>query len=318
MPKVRYKKKSPYRPWRPMEPGDIVDIVAPASSGTLKGLKRAMQFVRAMDLEPRVSENIFGRHLFCAHSDEERFKQLKKAIYAKDSKLVWSLRGGWGSARLLPQMLRLQPPKENKIFIGYSDLTTLHILFNFSWKWATLHGSMLESLAKAPRKSREVLELCRLVFGEVDSLTYTGLYPLNNLAREERQLDGFVVGGNLTLLQSVLGTPLQPSLKGKILVLEDVNERGYQIDRMLVHLRQSGVFHGVKAIIFGDFVGTDRIDIWRYLREDFAQTLSIPILRGLPIGHRKGQRPLPLWTPAKLELGRRATLRVESGVIHGI
>ena len=303
------------RYWKPMKPGDIVDIVAPASLGTVTGLKRAIRFVKGLGLEPRVSGDIFGKDLFCAQSDEERFGQLKKALYAKDSKAIWGLRGGWGSARLLPYLAQLRPPSRSKIFIGYSDLTTLHMFFNSFWNWSTIHGSMLESLgAGSSKKSREVLDLCRLIFGEVNLLEYKGLYPLNDLARSPGVLRGDLIGGNLTLIQTCLGTPWQISLEGKILILEDVNERGYQIDRMLVHLYQSGIFEGVRAIIFGDFVGRENLNIWKYIREKFSQTLSVPMLRGLPIGHSRRQRPLPLCTPAQLELGtRRGVLKVESG-----
>ena len=300
-----------------MEPGDIVDIVAPASSCTKNGLQKAIQFVKQLGLEPRVPHDIFGNNPLCSHSDEYRFHHLKKAIQSKDSKAIWSLRGGWGSARLLPKLTRLKAPKQSKIFIGYSDITALHMFFNCSWNWPTIHGSMLEELGRGGRSRHELLDFRNLIFGEVDSLEYKGLIPLNDSAQKKKNIRGTVVGGNLTIVQSSLGTPWQVLPKGKILVLEDVSERGYQVDRMLVHLDQAHFFKGVRALIFGTFTGGEErnsLPLWKDVQKDFAKNSSIPVLKGLPMGHGKKQRPLPFFTPAQLKLGGTlATLKVMSG-----
>ena len=301
--------------WKPLQQGDIVEIVAPASKSSMEGLQKAAQFVRKLGLQPRVPEDVFGgREQFCAHSDSQRFYHLKKAIYARDSKAIWSLRGGWGSARLLPSLSRLKHPRQSKLFIGYSDLTTLHLFFNSFWNWTTLHGSMLVELGQGESKGEEWSDFRKLIFGETKCLEYKGLIPLNDKARSERLIQSRVMGGNLTLLQSNLGTPWQSSLKGKILVLEDVGEKVYWVDRRLVHLQQANFFKGVSAIIFGNFIGESHHRLWKYVREDFAQRLSIPILKGLPLGHGGHQRPMPFLTKAHLKLGEKwGRLKVHSG-----
>ena len=299
--------------WKPLKKGDVVDIVAPSSASTEEGLQGAVKFVEGLGLEPRVPEDIFGRDRFCANSDPYRLRHLKRALYARDSRAVWCLRGGWGAARLIPHLARLKPPPSSKIFIGYSDITTLHLFFNFFWDWATVHGSMLERMGRLSQRSREFLDFHRLIFGKTDVLEYKGLLPLNDLASQKRVIQGPVVGGNLSLVQSILGTPWQVSLHGKILALEEVGERGYRVDRILVHLQQAGLFKGVRAIVLGDFLGLESASMWRYLREDFAERLPIPVLKGLPFGHGGRQRPVPFCTPSQLKLGERGELRVHSG-----
>ena len=121
---------SKIKTWSALEPGDIVDIVAPSSGSDREGLQQAMSFIRSLDLVPRFQKGIFGADLLCASTDENRFKQLKKAIAAKDSKVIWCLRGGYGSARLLPMLDKLKAPKTAKLLIGYSDITHLHMFVN--------------------------------------------------------------------------------------------------------------------------------------------------------------------------------------------
>ena len=320
MTQVHQRRNTSIQLWKPLNPGDIVDIVAPASASTNRGLEKAIQFVESLGLVPRVPKDIFGGdNKFCSQSDKYRFRHLQKAIYAKDSKAIWSLRGGWGSARLLPRLTRLKAPEQSKIFIGYSDITSLHLFFNFSWNWPTIHGSMLEELGgRGQVNHRELSDFQKLIFGETDFLQYKGLIPLNNPAHQKKTIKGVIVGGNLTVIQSSLGTPWQMSSRGKIVAIEDIGERGYRVDRMLVHLEQAGFFQGARAIVFGDFVGCEESDssnLWKEAQNLFAKKSPTPVLKGLPFGHGDSQRPLPLFTPAQLKLGRLSTLKVMSGFI---
>lgn len=300
--------------WKSLQLGDVVEIVAPAFRSTQRELQKSIDFVRRLGLKPRVPKDIFGRDWFCAHSDSERFRHLRRAIQATDSKAIWSLRGGWGSARILPLLSRLKAPRGSKVFIGYSDMTTLHLFFNSRWNWPTLHSPMLSEWGQNLVGKGELSSFRRVLFGEREFLEYGSLEPLNEKAQKKRILKGCVMGGNLTLLQASLGTPWQVSAKGKILVLEEVGERGYRVDRMLVHLQQAGLFQGALALVFGHLLGKDSRYLWKYIRKDFAKRLVIPVLKGLPLGHGRRQKTVPLGTFAELQLGeKKGNLRIHSG-----
>ena len=306
------KKTTPL--WQPLCRGDIVDIVAPASASTKEGLEEAIGFVERWGLHPRWPADIFGPDELCANSDQKRFEHLKKALQAKDSQILWSLRGGWGSARLMPMLTTLKSTTPTKIFIGYSDMTTLHMFFNDAWKWPTLHSSMLYELSTEEGRQQESTELRKLLFGFTSSLEYKNLKPLNKLARQEKIIHAPIVGGNLTVLQSSLGTPWQVLPKGKILALEDVNEEAYRVDRMLFQLEQAGFFKDVCAIIFGSFTGGKEKNsslLWKVIKNRFAKEASVPILKDLPFGHAPQRRPLPLLTTAQLQLGPSCALHVQ-------
>jgi muramoyltetrapeptide carboxypeptidase len=304
--------------WYSLQPGDIVEVVAPSSLSSQKDFQNAIKFVEELGLIPRAPKNIFGKDLLCANTDEMRFQHLKQALLAKDSKIVWSLRGGYGSLRILPQLHQLKKPPSKKLFIGYSDTTGLHNFFNTKWKWPSLHATMLEELGRGEAGRREIQDLTRTLYGLDDELVFKNLKPMNKSARMNKNIHSQVVGGNLAIIAATLGTPWSFKAKDKILVLEDIGERGYRVDRMLVHMEQAGVFEGVKAVIFGDFVGgeenkgEDCVYLWKDVQVRFAKESKFPVLKGIPFGHGAFQRPMPFQTPCVLQTGSSPTLSVRT------
>ena len=305
--------------WQALEPGDVVDIVAPASDSTRKDFKKAIKFVEKFGLIPRFPKDLFGEDVICSNTDKKRFEHLKKALKAKDSKVIWCLRGGYGSGRLLGSLDKLKKPKQAKLLVGYSDITSLHNFLNNKWNWPTLHASMLEEFGAGFGGRREINDMKRVLFGVSDSMEFRSLTPMNSRARQVKTLRSSVVGGNLCILTSTLGTPWHFNPKGKILAIEEIGERGYQVDRMLNHLHQAGYFKGLRALIFGDFVGGEEKDssyLWKQVRNRFAKEADFPVLKGLPFGHGSFQRPMPFNTKAELKLGPECHLRVKTQVIR--
>jgi muramoyltetrapeptide carboxypeptidase len=149
----------------PVRKGDIVDVVAPASKCTPLELRRAIQEIKALGLKPRVPKNLFGKSELFSNSDDVRLKHLKDAIYARDSKLIWCVRGGYGAIRLMPQIEKWPRPKQAKIFLGFSDITTLHAHFNKRWKWPTLHGPLMDRLGRDAMSAGEKRALVGMIFG---------------------------------------------------------------------------------------------------------------------------------------------------------
>lgn len=294
-------------------------MVAPGYRSTDQELKGGLDFLRAWGLVPRVSKQVFGRDLLCANTDEARLTQLSRALLAPDSNAVWCVRGGYGSIRLVPGLQRLRKPKiKPKVFIGLSDITTLHLFLNQNWGWPSVHGPLLDRLGRKAALPRYERELKRFVFGELDEIVFPGLKPLNAEAKKNGVVRGPVSGGNLTVLQSSLMGEASWDTDGRILFFEDIGERAYRVDRMLEQMLQAGLFKRAKAIVFGQFTGGNEADgknlIWPVIRH-FAAKVPLPVFSGLPSGHDVVQRPLPLGAPAVLRLGARGELVCETGCL---
>jgi muramoyltetrapeptide carboxypeptidase len=293
------------RPEALLRPGDVVEVVAPGFRCPPESLRAGVAFLRRLGLKPRVPRTLFGADLLCANSDRKRFEHLRRALAAPDSRCVWCIRGGYGAIRLVEPLMRSGRPRRRKLFIGYSDATTLHYLLNQHWNWPSLHGPLLDRLGSGTVRAEQLEELRAVLFGAAGEVTFAQLTPLNAAARQRRTVTAKLFGGNLTVLQTIVGTALERRPRG-ILFLEDVGERGYRVDRMLQHLSQAGVFRGVRAVVFGAFVGgreSDGRTLVPAVLERFARERPFPVLMGMQAGHGEHQRPVFLGTRAELACG---------------
>lgn len=303
-----------------LKKGDLVDIVSPGSSSRLDDVKLSVELLTSWGLFVRLPEETFEEHPFHSNEDQIRLRLFKKAISSKDSQAVWCLRGGYGANRLLPELLKMKAPTRAKPLIGYSDVTSLLLLLTQKWKWTSFHGPLLESLISGRLPAQQVEECRQVLFGEKTELQYP-LLPLNKAALKLKKQQGSVIGGNLVVLQSSLGTPLPLKTKGKILFLEEIGERGYRVDRMLEQLSQSGALTGCQAILFGDFLGGDEKDqtnFVKYAIERFAVQTKIPCFDGFEVGHGSKNRILPLGPKATLMGGSAAYLKIQLKIQSGV
>jgi muramoyltetrapeptide carboxypeptidase len=259
-----------------------------------------------------MSAKIFGRSKLFAQSDEERLKQLKAALLAKDSDAIWCARGGYGSLRLLPELAKLKRPKKFKWLLGYSDITTLHLFLNSKWGWPTLHSPNLDRFGRGAALMQEVIELNSILFNQEVYLAHK-LTPLNAAAKKKTTLKGSIVGGNMACLQASFGTPWGMAPQKRILFFEDISERPHRMDRMFTQMGQAGLFNKAQAVVFGDMTGLSNMDerlLWNDVIARFAASQKIPVLRGVRAGHGKLQRTIPFLTDATLHLGTAAKLEM--------
>lgn len=291
------------RAWQYLKENDIVDIVAPGYPTTLEELQGGIDFLNDWKLRPRVSSKILAPHFLHSNEDDVRFETLKTAILAEDSKVIWCLRGGYGANRLLPYLAKMKKPRHKKLLIGISDISSLHTFLTQEWGWVTLHGPLLDRLGKGLIAPKYEKELHNILWGKTKEVEFKTLKPMNKAAKDLKQVKASVIGGNMTVLQSTLGTPWQIKTKGKFIFFEELAERGYRIDRIFEHFRQCGLFKGCSGIILGDFIGGQepqggsKIDP---VLERWAQDLAIPVFKGLQAGHGEIQRPIPFNTECEL------------------
>lgn len=289
-----------------LKPGDSVELIAPASRCADNLLSDIKKLLESWQLNCIVDKDIFGDDLLCANTDEIRFRLLKNALQRAETKAVICARGGYGCMRLIPELTKMAPPDLCKLFVGMSDITALNLYLQQQWHWPTLHGAL--ALDKFSPES--IAAVKSILFGEVAVVEFSGL-PLNRLAENNHLIEAPVTGGNLCLVQTSIGTAWQMDGRGKIILLEEVSERGYRIDRMLEHLHQTNMFKEAAAIILGDFIEgkeSDGSSLVNPVLTRFAQHCPIPVIQVQGIGHGYINMPIPLGTKAKLQLGKKIKL----------
>ena len=304
---------------RPLKPGDKVDVVAPGFRSENKDvLRKATEFLNSWGLVARIPQDLFGSHFLHANSDEIRLKHLIQALSASDSAAIWCLRGGYGANRLLPALDAYFSKKQNKEkiypakiypakihpkwFLGISDITSLHLYLVQKQGLFTLHAPLLDRMALGQLPGPIASQIKSILFdpGQTE-LVFKLKGP------RSPKIKGVLVGGNLTVLQSTIGTPWQVQLKNKILFVEDIGERAYRVDRVLEHFRQAGLFKGLKALVFGQFIGglePDKTNKMPDLIRRWSKDLDCPVFAGLEVGHSEWQWPIPIGLAGEIENGR--------------
>lgn len=277
-----------------LQEGDSIAIVAPA--GILKNkrdlINQAKQLAESWGLKVVMGEHVFNQNNHFAGTDEERAEDFQKALDNPNIKAIWSARGGYGSVRILDQLNFSMFKKHPKWVIGYSDVTALHNhIHNLGFE--TLHAMMGTSMLFDPEKTKESKETLRkALFGE--SLTYELEDSKYNV---EGSVEGELIGGNLTILVTMLGSKSQLNTDGKILFIEEIGEYKYHIDRMLQSLKRAGYFDNLKGLIVGDMTNIKKnTTVWgtsiEQLILDATSEYDFPVLFGFPAGHEPDNRAL--------------------------
>lgn len=301
-----------FRAPKPLEAGAQVALVAPA--GPLQKpeeLPRAQENARTLGWEPTVGAHATEKIGYLAGHDRDRLNDINRALRDPKIDAIWILRGGYGMMRILPGIDYDALSRTPKAIIGYSDVTALHAAVQRRCGLISYHGpTAREVLTDFSRDSFQ-----RAVIEQTDSC---GAAP-NAREINAGAAEGRLVGGNLSLLSSLCGTPFMPDLTDGILILEDVNEPVYRIDRMLQQLKLAGVLNGCKAIVFGQCTscpedaggaeaGGRQFD---EVLGELVHSLGVPCLAGIPVGHIAEQWTIPLGALAKLDTAT-STLTVTS------
>jgi muramoyltetrapeptide carboxypeptidase len=296
---------------RALRPGDLIGICAPAGAVLPDAVEAGTATLRALGFEVRLSDSIRERRAFTAGTVERRLADLH-ALFADDGVAgILCARGGAGSAWLLPRLDAALLRRHPKVFVGYSDITFLH-LFLHAQGLATFHGPMAARELADGGYDRDSF------FGAItgEGPLYTA--PADDLVVLRRgAAEGRLRGGCLSILAAAAGTPwpLRADADGTILFLEDVDERPYRIDRLLYQLRMTGAFEGVRGLVFGDMKGcaplvSDSFTLEEVVLEALAG-LDIPIALGLSSGHTASPCvTLPLGVRARLECGEDARFEI--------
>jgi muramoyltetrapeptide carboxypeptidase len=295
----------------PLRPGAHVALVSP--SGPLNGpheLERALDTAQSLGWTTWVGPHALARDGYFAGADTQRAADLITALTDPRIDGIWCLRGGYGAARLLPALWPVLEQAPPKALMGYSDITALHA----AWQRA----GVVSYHAPTARSPLSVYSREHLTAVVQHASPVVGTAPEATVLRGGRA-HGRLVGGNLALVASLCGTPWACDFQDAIVVLEDINEATYRLDRMLTQLRQSGAFDGCVGLALGHF--TDCVDTTEDgtralvdIAQELADALHVPALLGVPIGHIADQWTVPLGAYAQLDADAR-TLTMRSDLI---
>jgi muramoyltetrapeptide carboxypeptidase len=311
--------------------GDTIAVIAPASAPPdPKAVDRSVAALERLGFKPKLSPNVRKRWGFLAGADRERAGDLMKMFTDPKVNAILCLRGGYGTARLLPLLDYQTIHAHPKIFIGYSDITSLHCAFLVKSNLVSFHGPMLNSdfikdnlpaftlqsflrTLTHPAAPGSIFGSAKSEVGRTRSVPRTSPFspcPSPPTILRPGRASGPLIGGNLSILCTTLGTPFQPSFKNSILFLEDLAEVPYRFDRMLTHLLNAGLVQQVAGVAIG--INKDCRDPKAKTGREYRQTLEdvfkerllplkVPIVTGLPFGHIRLNATLPVGILATLD-----------------
>lgn len=314
---------------RALKPGDTIGFVAPAGDLNRERIERAVERLEAMGFKVVIPENLFRKNGYLAGTDQERADELMAMFLDPEIDAVFPGTGGYGTTRMLHLLdydaIRAHP----KMLIGFSDITGLHMALHQKAGLVTFHSPNPQYGLGSEGEWNPFTEASfwRAVLAE----SYVG-DPEYVIAADERveypvttvtggKARGMIVGGNLSLVQAVTGTPYQLDTRGKILFLEDIGEAPYRVDRMLRQLKDSGQLDGIAGAVLGRFTRrksedtSDETTTMEEVLDEYFGPLGVPVLRDFPAGHVSDHVTLPMGVEVELDADAQTISVLERPVV---
>jgi muramoyltetrapeptide carboxypeptidase len=292
-----------------LKSGDEVAMISPAFAIDESKVMEAVKFLEGWGLKIRLGRNVFGKEGPFAGTEEERLSDLRIMTSDKKIKAIFFSRGGYGMLKIIDKVdfsvLRRHP----KWYIGFSDITVLHLWLNKIHNIASVHGEMPLNYSNAEKSTETFTSLHGALFGDLQDIEWKGDFIRPGNA------EGEVTGGNLSLIYSLIGTPAEPETKGRILFIEDVGEYYYHLDRMLTSLKLSGKLKDLSALVVGGMNKMEETSLpWGKSPEQIISAIvseySYPVFFNFPAGHINDNRAFYIGMKAKISLdGGKAVLK---------
>lgn len=291
---------------------DYIGIVSPASCEEREYIESKIHILSKLGINYKLGKSLFNKYGYFAGTDSERAADFMHMILDPEIKGIICFRGGYGSIRILNHLNYNLIKANPKIILGYSDITLLLNYISQKTGLITYHGPMINSnltdtLTLESLKKQLYTPNNKII---LDKITYNKLTILNENKINKDILTGHLIGGNLSMLCSSLGTPYEVNMKNSILLLEDIGECPYKIDRMLTQLRLSNKFKSVKAILLGHFTNCESSVPNRSfsLNETLLQNLlplNIPLFLNIPSGHNYPNLTFPIGSNIKIDFKKK-------------
>jgi muramoyltetrapeptide carboxypeptidase len=301
---------------------DLIGIVAPASPvADPSRIDRGVSYLERLGYNVVVGPNVLRQHGYLAGTDEERIADLHSMLRDPRVRMILCARGGYGTPRLLPLLDYRLIKRDPKILVGFSDITALQLAFWTKCTLVTFHAPMLATDMAEPMDpfTEEMFWIMVTSSAKLGSVTFPE--PMKTKVVRPGSFVGHLLGGNLSILVSMLGTPYQPALDNSALFLEEVGEEPYRVDRMLMHLQNASVLTNCHGIMVGQCADCTPRDLSRpslsldEVFKEFALACKKPLLTNVPFGHVKQKITLPVGVKARVNVERRSMELLEAAVV---
>lgn len=282
-------------------PGDTIAVIAPASAPKNPDVyERGFEALSERGYEViRLRENI-ERHGYLADTDAVRIAEINEAIRRPDVKAIFCVRGGYGTPRLLPYLDYEAAALHPKVLVGYSDITALHWALYQKAGWQGLSGHLVVEWADLDAPSEQLFWDW---LNGVETPDATGPHGEQLTPMRKGTAEGVLLGGNLTLMAALIGTPYMPDLKGAILFIEEVGEKPYSVDRMLMHFKLAGLLDELGGVVLAGFTEGETAAptlTFDQVFEDYFGQATYPVARDLHYGHWETKLCMPVGLRARL------------------
>lgn len=287
-----------------LKKGDKIGIIAPARKIEMDELKASIAVFESWGLEVELGKNIFARDRQFAGTDQQRAEDLQSMMDNPEVRAIVCARGGYGTIRLLPLLDFSKFQKDPKWIVGYSDITALHAHLNQNMGVKSIHGIMPLNFPKDGTESQAIKSLKNSLFGKGNTYEFD-----KHKFNREGKVGGEITGGNLSVVYSIAGTKYDIDPSGKILIIEDLDEYLYHIDRMMMNLKMSGKLENLKALIVGGMsdMNDNSIPFGKTAYEiihDAIKEYSYPVCFDFPAGHVENNYAVVLGSKCELEIGK--------------
>lgn len=306
---------------RKLKLGDTIGLIAPSGAVRTEGtIERAIAETERMGFKVKLGESVGKKYGYLSGTDEVRARDVNRMFADDEVDAIVCLRGGYGAMRILDQLDYDMIAKHPKIFMGFSDITALHIALLQRCGLVTFHGPMptADWADKAMNDfSRESMYRALMHAMPMGSLANPPEYPMTSV--NPGQAEGRLVGGNLMLIVSSLGTPWELDTKGRILFIEEIGEHTYCVDRMLTQLRLAGKLDDCAGVVFGNFANCTieypafGLSLEEIIR-DVVAPCGKPVFTGLRCGHCTPKLTLPLGAMCRMDADECSLTVLESAV----
>ena len=300
--------------------GDVIGICSPASPPqSEEKLNRGISYLERIGFRVELGKHIFKKYGYLAGSDKERAADLNNLFSNPKVKAIFTTRGGYGSQRILSILDYRTIRRNPKILVGYSDITALHLALLSKAGLITFSGPMVTVQMSSRLKGKVEEQFWDMLMSSKIPKPMQSASSLEKILASQGKASGRLIGGNLSVLTELVGTQFFPNINKSILIVEEVDERPYRIDRMLQHIRYSGIYKNIRGIALGKFVSckADKKKPTLTLKHIFRDTFSdsnIPIVSGFRFGHIQNSECFPIGVQVHLDGNKKIIKFLESGV----
>jgi muramoyltetrapeptide carboxypeptidase len=298
--------------------GDTIGLVAPAGIESTDKIEKGIEKLKSLGFNIKTGKHIYDKWGYFAGKDEDRAEDIMSMFEDDEVHMVLCVRGGYGAMRIIPYLDFHKVKKNPKVFMGYSDITVLLNTMYQKEGLITFHGPMINSSLQVEETLESFLNTIMRGYEEYYIKNPVHMPMVSNT---DKSAEGRIVGGNLSLICSVLGTPYEIDIKDKLLFIEEVGEAPYRIDRMLTQLQLTGKLKECAGIILGQFTDCDgeeeekNIFTLSQVLEDRIMNLNKPVLTNFMCGHDNPKLVLPIGAKARLNC-RKGEIEVLQAVVE--